>query len=92
MLDSGAYLASQFDRWLFIEVDRNSMPESHTGRERHIEIFLVQVFWLYGYGLLVNRQQCHIVLVFSGFKAFYYIVVLRAEHVCQYKGIIAVEW
>ena len=91
VFDGGTHLASQFYRWLFVKTDRKTMPESHSGRKRHVEIIPVKVFRLDGDGLLVDRKQSHVTLIFGRFKTFYGIVVLRAEHIGQYEGIITVE-
>ena len=68
------------------------MPQAHSGRERQIEILLIQVFGLYVDGLFVHGEQSHLAFIFGGFNAFHVLVVLRAEYVREHEGIIVVEW
>ena len=65
-----------------MKLQKYSSPNANTtwpeGRERQIEILLIQVFGLYVDGLFVHGEQSHLAFIFGGFNAFHVLVVLRA--------------
>ena len=78
VFDGGAHLSAQFHRRFLVQSDGKSVPQAHSGRERQIEILLIQVFGLYVDGLFVHGEQSHLAFIFGGFNAFHVLVVLRA--------------
>ena len=92
VLDGGAHLATQVEWWLLVELHRQTVPQSHSGRQRQVEVLLVQVLRLYGDHLLGDGEHGLLVLVLGVVEVLHLLVVLlRAEHVGEDEGIVAVE-